>query len=147
MRGAAGFAVGCAEREQDEEETMFDHVSVGVEDVRSAAAFYGPVLETLGSKELLRADWGVGYGRDALGFFAMRAYDGRPATAGNGTHVAFRAESSAAVDAFHAAALARGGRCAGAPGPREALGAETYAAFAYDPFGNKLEAIFAGFAR
>lgn len=126
---------------------MFDHVSVGVEDVRAAAAFYGPVLESLGAKELLMADWGVGYGRDALAFFAMRAYDGRAATAGNGTHVAFRAESSAAVDAFHATALAHGGRCAGAPGPREALGPQTHAAFVYDPFGNKLEAIFAGFVR
>ncbi|MEZ4282204.1 MAG: VOC family protein [Myxococcota bacterium] len=126
---------------------MFDHASVGVEDVRAAAEFYGPVLETLGAKELLMADWGVGYGREALAFFAMRAYDGRAATAGNGAHFAFRADSSAAVDAFHAAALARGGRCAGAPGRREALGEQTYAAFVYDPFGNKLEAIFAGFAR
>ncbi len=125
---------------------MFDHLSVGVDDVRAAAEFYGPLLETLGSKELLRAEWGVGYGPDTLGFFAMRAYDGRAATAGNGAHVAFTAASTSEVDDFHRVALERGGRCAGAPGSREALGPNTYAAFVYDPFGNKLEAIYGGFA-
>ncbi len=125
---------------------MIDHLSVGTDDVDRAAAFYGPVLETLASKELLRAEWGVGYGEERITFLAMRTYDQRPATPGNGTHVAFRARTASEVDAFHEAALANGGRCAGEPGPRPALGDRAYAAYVFDPFGNKLEAIFGGFA-
>lgn len=41
-----------------------------------------------------------------------------PVTAGIGLHASFRAGDREAVNAFHAAALAQGGRDAGAPGPR-----------------------------
>ncbi|WP_152998574.1 VOC family protein [Sphingopyxis sp. H115] len=72
---------------------------------------------------------------------------GRRDTQGNGTHVAFRAESQAVVDAFHATAIQGGGACAGEPGPRPDYPAsDVYAAFVRDPFGHKLEAIHNGFA-
>jgi hypothetical protein len=45
------------------------------------------------------------------------------------------------VDAFHAAALAAGGRDNGRPGLRENYGPTYYAAFAYDPDGNNIEAV------
>ena len=125
---------------------MIDHLSIGIDDVGAAAEFYGPVLQSLDYKELLRAEWGVGYGRERIVFIAIRPYDERPASVGNGVHVAFEAESKAQVDAFHRAALELGGRCAGPPGPRPALGENAYAAFVNDPTGHKLEAIFGGFA-
>jgi catechol 2,3-dioxygenase-like lactoylglutathione lyase family enzyme len=55
-------------------------------------------------------------------------------------HVAFAAESRAMVDAFHAAALAAGGRDNGGPGPREQYHKDYYGAFVLDPDGHNIEA-------
>jgi len=58
------------------------------------------------------------------------------------THVAFTA-SSRHVDAFHAAALAAGGRDNGAPGDRP-YGGSCYAALVLDPDRHYIEAVFHG---
>ena len=58
--------------------------------------------------------------------------------AGNGVTVAFDAPSRAAVDAFHAAALAAGGSDEGPPGIREHYHPNYYGAYVRDPDGNKL---------
>ena len=47
--------------------------------------------------------------------------------------------------AFHAAALAHGGKTAGDPGPRQAAFTTYFGAFIFDPDGNKIEAVY--FAR
>src|SRR5207249_1838501 len=57
---------------------------------------------------------------------------------GTPTHVAFHAQSAAAVDAFYRAAMAAGGKDNGAPGPRDEYG---YAAFVLDPDGHNVEAV------
>jgi predicted lactoylglutathione lyase len=56
--------------------------------------------------------------------------------------VALAAPSRAAVDAFHAAALAAGGRDHGAPGVRPRYGPHYYAAYALDPDGHNVEAVY-----
>jgi catechol 2,3-dioxygenase-like lactoylglutathione lyase family enzyme len=56
-------------------------------------------------------------------------------------HWAFRADSRAAVDAFHAAALAAGGHDDGAPGLRPDYLPAYCAAFVRDPDGNRIEAV------
>ena len=124
---------------------MIDHISVGVSTIEAAAHFYGPVLDTLGAKELARMDGLIAYGRDRIEFLAMLPFDGNAESAGNGTHIAFVAPDEAAVAAFHAAALEAGGCCAGEPGERAYPHARVYAAYVHDPFGNKLEALTAGF--
>ncbi len=53
-------------------------------------------------------------------------------------HFAFQAKDRAAVDRFHAAVLAAGGRDNGAPGERK-YHPGYYAAFAFDPDGNNVE--------
>jgi catechol 2,3-dioxygenase-like lactoylglutathione lyase family enzyme len=58
----------------------------------------------------------------------------------SGLHFCFAAPSRAAVDAFHAAGLAQGGTCNGAPGLRPEYGARYYAAFVIDPDGYRIEA-------
>jgi predicted lactoylglutathione lyase len=58
--------------------------------------------------------------------------------------VAFSAGSWAAVEQFHAAALATGGSCDGPPGIRPHYGADFYAAYVRDPDGNKLAAVCRG---
>jgi catechol 2,3-dioxygenase-like lactoylglutathione lyase family enzyme len=59
----------------------------------------------------------------------------------SGAHVAFAAPDRAAVDAFHAAALAAGGSDNGAPGPRPLYHPAYYGAFVLDPDGNNVEAV------
>jgi catechol 2,3-dioxygenase-like lactoylglutathione lyase family enzyme len=61
------------------------------------------------------------------------------------THLAFQAQSRAQVDAFHAAALAHGGRDNGGPGERP-YHPGYYAAFVLDPDGNNIEAVYHGAA-
>ena len=56
-------------------------------------------------------------------------------------HVAFAAATRAAVDAFHAAGLAAGGRDNGGPGLRADYGANYYPAFLFDPDGTNVEAV------
>ena len=57
-------------------------------------------------------------------------------------HIAFAAPDRATVDAFHAAALAAGGRDNGRPGLRPQYHAGYYAAYVFDPDGNNVEAVF-----
>ena len=64
--------------------------------------------------------------------------DGAP---GQHTHVAFAVDSRAKVDAFHAAALAAGGRDNGAPGLRPHYHPDYYGAFVLDPDGHNIEAV------
>jgi len=73
--------------------------------------------------------------------FIYYPFDERPATWGNGTHVAFIANSRAAVDEFHKAALTNGGFDEGAPGIRKEYKPDYYAAYVRDPDGNKLQAV------
>ena len=61
-------------------------------------------------------------------------------------HLAFQAKDRAAVDAFHKAALQNGGKDNGAPGERP-YHPGYYAAFALDPDGNNIEAVYHGEAR
>ena len=63
------------------------------------------------------------------------------AAADSGAHVCLRAAGPAAVDAFHAAALAAGGTSDGAPGLRPQHGQGYYAAFIRDADGNRIEAV------
>jgi catechol 2,3-dioxygenase-like lactoylglutathione lyase family enzyme len=56
-------------------------------------------------------------------------------------HWAFRAQTRAAVRAFHAAALRSGGTDDGSPGLRPTYDPDYYGAFVRDPDGNRLEAV------
>ena len=78
----------------------------------------------------------LGFGLpEAPQFWLHEGAPGRP------VHVAFHAVDRARVDAFHAAALAAGGRDNGAPGLRSHYHPTYYAAFVLDPDGNNVEAV------
>lgn len=126
---------------------VFSHITLGTNDVERAGRFYDAVLATLGFERQPKPPGKPPmYAKNGQmpHVYLYPPYDGRPATWGNGTHVAFLAESTAEVDAFHAAALAHGGRDEGAPGPREHYGPGYYAAYVRDPDGNKLQAVCYG---
>lgn len=126
---------------------MLHHLSLAVRDIDRAAAFYDAILAPLGYTRVWsdirpgEADQAVGYGPPGGGDkLALKQRDDSRAP-GDGYHLAFAAPDRAAVDEFHAAALANGGHSNGAPGLRPDYGPNYYAAFVVDPDGNRLEAV------
>jgi catechol 2,3-dioxygenase-like lactoylglutathione lyase family enzyme len=125
---------------------MFSYVSLGTRNLPRAVAFYDAVLAPLGHRRIEDYDAtaaSAAWGLDDPGphLWVTAPFDGQPATPGNGTMVSFLAESRAAVDAFHAKALAHGGTDEGAPGLRPQYGPHFYAGYVRDPDGNKLNAV------
>jgi len=121
---------------------MFSHVTIGTNDIERAVAFYDAVFGTLGIKRFFLESAYAGYGdKHSDQTWVMKPFDGKPATVGNGTHIAFMAPSRGAVDAFHAAALAHGGSDEGAPGLRPEYHPTYYGAYVRDPDGNKIQAV------
>ncbi|HRP79495.1 MAG TPA: VOC family protein [Aquamicrobium sp.] len=122
---------------------MIDHAGIVVTDWTKAKAFYDAAFVPLGAtllymvpEEFTDGAKVGGYGRDKPDFWLHEG--GEP---GPGRHYAFTASSRAEVDAFHAAALAAGGRDNGAPGPRPHYHEHYYGAFVLDPDGNNIEAV------
>jgi len=123
---------------------MLDHLSITVSDFSRAAPFYDAIMEALGVPCVWREETRAGYGvrnsadDDSHSYITVLASKGT--VVADNRHWCFRAPSRAAVDAFHAAALANGGRCDGPPGLRDYHPAY-YAAFVLDPDGNRIEAV------
>lgn len=124
---------------------MIDHMGIAVSDIAKSRAFYDAALGALGMKVNMEVGGdktesggtALGYGAGDEKIFWIA--DGeRP---GEGTHIAFRADSKTQVEAFYKAALKAGGRDNGAPGPRPNYGPDYYAAFVYDPDGANIEAV------
>ena len=120
---------------------MIDHVSVAVRDLGAAADFYAAVLGALGFAKLDDRATTVGFGKRYSEFWINHRPALAPAAADSGLHIALRAPNAAAVDAFHAAALAAGGASDGPPGLRPQHGEGYYAAFIRDLDGNRIEAV------
>jgi catechol 2,3-dioxygenase-like lactoylglutathione lyase family enzyme len=117
---------------------MLDHVTIGTSDLSRARRFYDRALKPLGIERLYAAgETASGYGAGKKAFFWISARD----AVLTGVHVAFAAPDRATVDAFHAAALAGGGRDNGAPGPRPHYHRHYYGAFVLDPDGHNIEAV------
>lgn len=128
---------------------MLDHVSITVRDMTRAAPFWDAVMAALAVPCVWRRSDAIGYGvrnsadDDGHSYLTLRAAPGAAAASfeADGRHWCFRAATPAAVDAFHAAGLAHGGRCDGPPGLRPQYHAAYYAAFLRDPDGNRIEAV------
>lgn len=120
---------------------MIHHVSVGTNDVARSRAFYDAVLGVLGLRLLQASEESADYGVSTVIFSLETPVNGKPASAGNGVHVAFEAGARSTVDAFHSVALRHGGTDAGAPGLRPQYDPHYYGAFVLDPDGNKIEAV------
>lgn len=123
---------------------MFDHISIGVENLERAAAFYDASLIALGYVRLFENKRAVSYGPE--GFkgeapFTIIQNGTGAKSPGAGLHIAFAAPSWNAVARFHAAALSAGGADDGAPGIRENYDPGYYAAFVRDLDGHRVEAV------
>jgi catechol 2,3-dioxygenase-like lactoylglutathione lyase family enzyme len=121
---------------------MIDHISLAVADLERSSAFYEKVLAPLGLVKLVaREGFTTGFGKRYPEFWLNARPGLAPQPNTTGTHICLRAPSQDAVRDFHAAALAHGGSDAGAPGPRQAAFTTYFGAFAFDPDGNKIEAV------
>lgn len=130
------------EAQQLQRGRLIDHVQLVVKDLSASRRFYDALLGVVG----------IPIGGEGEGFFwadelfvssvesevAQGRLTGRH-------HLAFQATDRAAVEAFHKAGLANGGRDNGAPGERP-YHPGYYAAFLLDPDGNNIEAVHHGAA-
>src|SRR6267142_3367370 len=120
---------------------MIDHISSALRDLDRAARFYEPVLARIGYTKLEVRPTTVGFGKRYPEFWLNHRPDMYAVGPDTGVHVCLRAPTPAAVEAFHAAALAQGGASDGAPGLRPPHGEGYFAAFIRDPDGNRVEAV------
>lgn len=119
---------------------LIDHVQLVVRDLAASRRFYDAAMQALGL-EIVGEGPGFFF-TDELYVSTTDAHDDFHLT--GRVHLAFQAVDQAAVQRFHAAVLAAGGRDNGAPGFREKYHPGYYAAFALDPDGNNIEAVFHG---
>src|SRR5882672_10301522 len=129
-----------------------DHVSLGVNDLPRSKRFYDAALAPLGIVGHATAPGEVGYAHRGvdptdpsaqaffIGFEDLQAK--RFVAPSAGFHLAFRAGSRAAVDAFYEASLSAGGSDNGAPGLRPQYHPHYYGGFVLDPDGHHVEAEF-----
>lgn len=119
---------------------MFDHVSIGVSDIKRAGKFYDAALSPLGYTRLSDGEGSLGYGDKAVGLWLGATKKAVKADMESGLHFCLVAKDRKAVDAFHAAALKAGGSDNGKPGVRADYSPNYYAAFVVDPDGYRVEA-------
>jgi catechol 2,3-dioxygenase-like lactoylglutathione lyase family enzyme len=120
---------------------MIAHTSLPVSDYGRSKTFYTKVLEPLGYSNNMEFGEAAGFndGKNT-DFWISHERTIVP------THVAFEAKSSAEVQAFHEAALAAGAKDNGKPGYRD-YWPGYYAAFAYDPDGHNIEAVWYDYSK
>jgi catechol 2,3-dioxygenase-like lactoylglutathione lyase family enzyme len=124
---------------------MIAYVTIGADDIARAKRFYAAFLPVLGytlseGQEGLSFVLPVAPGESPVlpDFYVKHTFDGRPASAGNGTMIAFESRSQKQVRDLHAAALAAGGTDEGPPGFRDSYGPHFYVGYLRDPQGNKI---------
>lgn len=113
-----------------------DHVWLRVANVERSNAFYELVGRFAGFAPTEREPGLFHYHGGGPGSFSTVA-----GTATLHAHMAFPAPDRAAVDAFHAAALATGHRDDGLPGERPEYHPGYYGTFVLDPDGNNIELV------
>ncbi|MHC9083764.1 VOC family protein [Luteimonas sp. RIT-PG2_3] len=122
---------------------LIDHLQLVVGDIEASRRFYSAVFEVLGVP--MGGSEQDYFWADEL-FVSTADSEAAQGELTGRHHLAFQAASRERVDAFHAAALAHGGRDHGAPGERP-YHPGYYGAFVLDPDGNNIEAVYHGEAR
>jgi len=122
------------------------YVTIGALDSEKSGKFYDAVLGAVGYARAFADGGWIGYGpkgSDKQDVFVCPPFDQKPARAGNGIMIAFKAGSKAEVEAAHKAGLANGGVDEGKPGFRPPEKETFYGAYMRDPTGNKLAVFWA----
>ena len=116
---------------------------LGSNDFNKSSKFYDIIFEPLKIKKIITTENYVGYGHanepNEVKFYLCKPHNGKPATYGNGTMIAFLARSKDAVNQFYKIALENGAVDEGSPGIRSD---GNYYAYIRDFDGNKIAAKF-----
>ena len=124
---------------------LLDHVSIGVTDLNVARSFYDSIMVALGATKVYDRPSALGYGERCtsadLTSTCLAVYLDPSSIEDNKRHWCFKAETRQQVDDFFAAGKASGGRSDGGPGLRPHYHDNYYAAFLFDPSGNRIEAV------
>src|SRR5258706_12441939 len=121
---------------------MLDHVSLGIANLERSRQFYDAALRPLGIVRTVDfgdgrgSDYGAMAGQFGVEFTITLEPDVTPSL---GTHLCFRAPDRAAVRAFHAAALATGGRANGKPRFPHPYHPDNLGAHALDPTEQRIQ--------
>ena len=118
------------------------YITIGALKDDQAIRFYDAVFGAIGCDRKFSDGGWTGYGEKGQDghdtYIVSATANGKPAVAGNGIMIAFKAKTAAEVQAAHAAGLASGGSDEGAPGPRPADSKTFFGAYLRDPTGNKI---------
>ena len=119
-------------------------VMFGSNDIEKAKEFYDAVMSAIGLKGLFEHGSGGRIYGTAAGvplLSIVRPFNGKAATAGNGSMASLMCDSKEQVSAIHAKALEQGGTCDGPPGPRGGDASGIFAAYFRDLDGKKISAL------
>lgn len=116
---------------------MIAHTGLQVSDYKRSKSFYLKTLEPIGYKNNMEFDGRAAGFNDGKNtdFWIHKTDQVVPG------HLAFEVKSAEDVKAFYKAAIAAGAKDNGAPGYRD-YSPGYYAAFAYDPDGHNIEAVW-----
>jgi catechol 2,3-dioxygenase-like lactoylglutathione lyase family enzyme len=126
---------------------MIDHVSYAVKNFKNSVSFYDITLALLGYEQVMHVRDDVAlYGQKGTKkpYFTIVAGGNPSESIGNtrGFHLAFKAPSKEAVDAWYAKAIELGAKDNGKPGYRTHYHPGYYAAFVIDQNGWRIEAVY-----
>jgi catechol 2,3-dioxygenase-like lactoylglutathione lyase family enzyme len=125
------------ERQDPVPDGRVDHLTLRVRDPQASRRFYETISPHAGLRLVDDEPNRVRFAGSGFAFSLVR--DERRLT--EHVHIAFTAASAAAVQAFHAAALAAGYEDHGGPGERANCHAGYYGAFVLDPDGHNIETV------
>jgi catechol 2,3-dioxygenase-like lactoylglutathione lyase family enzyme len=120
---------------------MIGYVTIGALDAEISGKFYDSVLGAIGYARAFSDGGWIGYGpkgSDTQDVFVCPPFDQQAARPGNGIMIAFKANTTAEVQAAYKAGLASGGADEGPPGARPPDSKTFFGAYLRDPIGNKL---------
>ncbi len=122
---------------------MFSHITIGSNDIARSKKFYDALLGASGGAPVEPSASGrLIYSHRGGRLMITKPLNGEPATGANGGTIGFAMESTAEVDAWHAAGVAHGGTSIeDPPGIRQGAAGPIYLAYLRDPDGNKLCAL------
>ena len=116
---------------------MLGYVTIGASDFEKARDFYDSLIAEIGGDRVFESPTGqfYGFGEGAL-IGVLKPHDGKAATGGNGTMLAFKVSSPDDVERVYSAAIELGAADDGKPGPRGDRG--FFASYIRDSDGNKI---------
>ena len=124
---------------------MLGFVTIGTNNIQESCKFYDVVLLSIGMKKIITTERYIGYAKnnnlEKIIFYLMVPFNKKASTSGNGTMIAFLANSRLEVNNFHKIAIEKGAVNEGFPGLRPSDGGDYYA-YIRDFDGNKICAYY-----